>query len=178
MTYKSLCDLVLERAGTFSYSCLMLDLGFLSPDIAKIQRTIDPDSIYDKEAGFGLEHESHITIKYGIHETKPSEIFSKIKVKPVRFALTGLSLFENEKYDVLKLSVKSPDLHQMNAEVCKQFACTDTYPTYIPHCTVAYLDPGEGRRYIKMKSDMFNKEHVARTFIFSSSDGSKVWHSV
>jgi 2'-5' RNA ligase len=91
---------------------------------------------------------------------------------PVTYTLTGLSLFENEEYDVLKCSVDSESLHALNKQA-RELEHTNNYPDYIPHLTIAYLNPGEGKKYLKMKSPIFDKELKSDRFIFSDKDGNQ-----
>jgi len=156
----------------------MLDLSFLNTHINELHNQIDTNDVYIDEPGHGLEKEVHITVKYGIHEQQPYNFIPKIKLNPVKFTLTGLSLFENEKFDVLKFDVKSKDLHTLNKYICDNFECTDSYPKYHPHCTVGYLKPGTGKKYIKMKCDIIGKEMESSRFIFSNAMSDKVFLNV
>jgi hypothetical protein len=177
MKFDSLCDLFLESAAVRSYSCLMLDLRFLQSEIEQIQENICPCDIYDAP-GHGLEDEFHTTILHGIHETKPYEVFSKLDLTPIHFKIQGLSLFKNDKYDVLKFDIKSRELTALNKQVCERLAYTNDYPKYHPHATVAYLQPKSGKYYLKLKNRLEGKSFTSNRFIFSDPTSQKVIHTV
>lgn len=173
MDFKSFFNLCLENTATRSYSCLMLDLSFLKDDWDEIQKDICPCEVYDDEPGHGLETEPHITVKYGIHTEDADAIWDQLDLKPCSFKLSKVSLFENEKYDVLKFDVISDDLHKLNEEVCDKFEYTDKYKIYHPHSTICYLQPGSGEYYRKQKNKLIGKEFTSDKFIFSTGSGSK-----
>lgn len=164
--------LLQENAAPRSYSCLMLDCEELLPQIKAIQSNIKDEDVYDEEEGHGLEDEPHITVLYGIHEQSPQLVKDQMDLYPVTYKLTELSLFENEEYDVLKCSVESEGLHTLNKQA-KELEHTSNFPDYIPHLTVAYLNPGEGKKYLKLKSPIFGKELESDRFIFSDKDGNQ-----
>lgn len=169
--------LITENSKPRSYSCLMLDCSEFKKGLKAIQQQIDKDDLYDEE-GFGMEKDPHITVLYGIHEQDPTLVKKELRLSPITYTLTKLSLFENDKYDVLKCSVKSKDLHKLNKECCDVLDFTNDYPDYIPHLTVAYLNPGMGKKYIKFKSDKFGEDYVANKFIFSDKDSNKTKWSI
>jgi hypothetical protein len=177
MKFTELYQLVMENTAIRSYACLMLDLSFLKDEFQKLQTTICPCEIYDLEPGHGVENEPHITIKYGLHDQQFSTILSKIKFQPITFKLTKISLFENDKYDVLKFDVKSKQLHDLNKFISNNFDCTDSYPTYHPHSTIAYLLPGKGKYYTKLKTNIIGKTFSSNRITFSNNVGSKVYHT-
>lgn len=170
-SFKDYFEIVMENSKPRSYSCLMLDCSGIG-NFKEIQDQIDKEDIYD-EKGYGLEKEPHITILYGIHEQDPEVVKLALSFEPVEYELAGLSLFENEKYDVLKCSVKSKDLHRMNKQATELLDYTSDYPDYKPHLTIAYLKPGTGKKYTKIKDDIFNKEIETGLFIFSNKDSKK-----
>lgn len=169
--------MLLENSKKRSYSCLMLDCKDLGKDIKAIQSEIDKEDLYDED-GSGLEKEFHITILYGIHEQNPDAVKEEIEFEPMEYELTGLSLFETDDYDVLKCTVKSKDLRKWNKECTQTLDFTNNYPEYKPHLTVAYLNPGTGKKYIKHKSKIFNKAKTSNTIIFSNADSKKTKYSV
>ena len=132
----------------YDYGCLSLDLPKETADFLQMwSRTNIPDeALYvEEDGGKGRETESHVTVKYGLHEEEPSlrmrSIVGNTKAFPVQ--LGAVSLFtDNPKYDVVKLGVKSPWLRALNARVRGSLPNTETYPTYQPHCTLAYVRKG------------------------------------
>ena len=132
------------------FGCLMLYLDV--PIWSKITSVIKPEDIYDKE-GYGIEKEPHLTILYGFHdEVNSDDVFSLFKenmpLKPINVNIKGISVFENEEFDVVKFDVNSEVLTKLNA-IMKQLPNTSTFPDYHPHITIAYVKKGEGRKYIR-----------------------------
>jgi 2'-5' RNA ligase len=97
----------------------------------------------------GRETEPHITVKFGLHDGKPSRklIGALTGFGTVSATLGKTSLFSNDDADVVKVEVSSPDLHRLNKLISRTVTCTDTHPTYTPHATVAYVKPGRGKKY-------------------------------
>jgi 2'-5' RNA ligase len=97
----------------------------------------------------GREHEQHITTKYGLHFQTPSQRLRNALVHfgPVTATLGKTSLFHGDDADVLKIDVESPDLHRLNKLISRLTPTHDTFPTYKPHATIAYLVKGKGRKY-------------------------------
>jgi 2'-5' RNA ligase len=138
---------IINEAATHDYGCVMIKFNI--PNWTKIIQEINKDDIYDEE-GYGLEHESHITLLYGY----PKEI----KVKDIKNIIGNLdnfyielqetSLFQNEKYDVLKFDIKCEILHILNDSL-KQLPNSSSYSEYHPHITISYIKKGKGVMYLK-----------------------------
>jgi hypothetical protein len=169
-----LIDLLNESSTKpYGYGCVMLYFDF--PYINKIHDAINPKDIYEDEEdpSFGLEDEPHCTLLYGLHEEVSTKDITKV-IENFIFGtckLHNASLFENEKYDVLKFDVRGPSLHDVNDKL-KSFPYTSNFPDYHPHLTIAYLKPGAGKRYTKM---LENQEYELKPqyVMFSHPDGSK-----
>lgn len=176
MKFNDLISVIEEGSAIRSYSCLMLDASFLSPEIEFIHEAICPCDVYDDEPGHGLERETHITVMYGIDDCyKPHEVYEAIDLYPVEFKVKKLSLFENEKFDVLKFDITSPDLHDIHYQIDEKLDCSgNKFPKYHPHMTVAYLKPGTGKYYLDLKTYINNKKYESGRFIFSNSYSEKV----
>ena len=135
----------------YSYGCLM---AMLPDSVAKRVRDfaslIPDEDIYDDGSGeHGREDLPHITVKYGFHTDDGEEVKTRLEGRYAASAtLLGMTAFENEKFTVLKLDVKSDDLHKINGDVSRDFEVTDSFPVYHPHVTVAYLRKGcDWRKY-------------------------------
>ena len=150
------------------YGCAMLYFKF--DELKQIQKLIDKDDIYTAEPGYGLENETHITLLYGFHYKdikSDDEIFDNILKNDIpNLELYNVSIFENEKYDVLKFDVrqkmglykKSKDvLYIINKDLSDKFPFTTNFPDYHPHSTIAYLKPKTGKKYVKEFKD---KEYI------------------
>lgn len=179
MNFQDIFKLVSEGSAPRSYGCLMVDLSILQEYVDELHEAICPCDVYDDEPGHGLEKEFHCTVKYGIHsEYKPYDIYHKIDLEPVTLKFKKLSLFENEKYDVLKFDIISKDLVKLNSQVSSKFHCTDSYPTYHPHATVAYLRPGTGKHYLDLENEITGSTLMAARFIYSNPNSEKVFWDV
>ena len=177
MKLKQLLKPILEETKpVYEYGCAMLYFNF--PEIDKIQNAINPTHLYieDTNGGYGFEDEPHTTFLYGLH--------NNVSVDDVKGILSQFiygeckafnpSLFENEKFDVLKFDVNGPNLHETNTELSK-LPHTTSYPEYHPHLTIAYLKPGMGKQYIetlnKNKANEFRL--VPQYAIYSEPNGTK-----
>ena len=156
-----------------SYSCLMLEL---SNEIIKgLQDRISTEDLYTAEDGHGLETDAHCTVLYGLHTKNDKVIGKLLSMQPlenVELEIEEASLFTNEKYDVLKFSVKSKHLRALN-NLFKILPHTNSYTTYSPHITVAYLKPGKGSKYVGIKPGV--SKTTSSRFCFSTPEKVKTY---
>lgn len=173
ITFNEYVELIEENSAKRSYACLMLDCSNVKAKFKELQKDIDKDDLYTEEEGHGMETDPHITVLYGIHEQESKKVKEQLELSPVEYTLTGLSLFENDKFDVLKFTVRSPDLKKLNKQCTKTLEYTNSYPEYIPHMTVAYLKPGMGKKYTKLKNPLIGVTQRSSDFTFSTKDSKK-----
>jgi 2'-5' RNA ligase len=142
---------IINESFTYDYGCVMINFDI--PNWKKILDEIDKNDIYN-EKGYGLEHESHITLLYGYpKEVEVKDIKNIIgKIDNFYIELTETSLFQNELYDVLKFDVNCEILHFLNSSLM-QLPNTSTFPDYHPHMTISYLKKGKGIMYLKKYDD-------------------------
>lgn len=132
--------------------CLMLKLNI--PKWNKIISGVNKKDIYIKpyDDSYGLEEDPHVTIKYGISDViKPDEIFEFINKYidgEVKLQLTGIGIFQNEDFDVVKFNVECEELRKLNELINNNFDHRDIYGDYKPHITIAYLKSGTGEKYV------------------------------
>lgn len=154
--------------------CVMVGL----PKFAELTEFVKniPDDIVFKlgNRDFGKEHKPHITVLYGIkpiEEEKAKKILSKIPGKLVA-TLDEISLFEDcksddgEKFDVLKIDVKSPHLAKVNEKLRKSVEYENKHD-YHPHVTLAYLKPGKGKEFVGDKR-FKGKKFLFEVFLYSN----------
>lgn len=162
-----------------SYSCLMAMIPKpLADKVKELAYRIPPDKIYDDEKGEkGIAKEVHVTVKYGIHTKDVVEVLKLVEhCKPLKVRLGKTSVFWNDESIVLKIGVQSLDLVRLNSKVRRKLECTDTFPDYKPHVTVAYVKKDEKNPYWfnEFVTDEFDGVEVEiDKLVFSSSDGQK-----
>lgn len=162
-----------EKKATYDYGCAMLYFNF--PEMEDLHKKIEKEDVFvdPKDSTFGLETEPHCTLLYGLHSDVNLETIEKI-VNGFEFGACTIkeaSLFENEKFDVLKFDVTGEGLHDCNTALSKLPHTTD-YPDYHPHMTVAYLKNGMGKKYIDL---LGTEERTLKPsyIVYSQPDGTK-----
>ena len=166
-----------KKEQTYDYGCSMVYFDF--PVMNQVQSLIEKDDLYSEEEGsHGLESEPHTTLLYGIHsdEVDDDEIMEASVLEPIRsIKLQDPSLFENEKYDVLKFDAHGDGLHAANAKL-RKFPHTNEFKDYHPHATIAYLKSGKGAKYVKLIKEHGLDSHEVKPskIVYSKPDGSKV----
>lgn len=168
-------ELLMERSSDIKWGCLMLYFDISRYDFYKlIEDEIDSDDIYTK---YGIENEPHITILYGFKRDPKGEDIAQYTINSDKINIEwgDLSLFENE-YDVLKISVDSIELNEMNKIIRENFDYHSDYPDYKPHLTIGYLNKDKGKKYL---SESFKKkilkllEKSDKYYVYSSKEGVK-----
>jgi hypothetical protein len=131
---------------TYDRGCLMLSLPKAQADFIQDwgRLHIPDDALYIEDDGYGREKDTHVTVKWGILLSEPNDKLKEIAntTKPFPVRIGRVSLFKNDKYDVVKLDIVSPGLRALNARIRGTIPNEETYPTYKPHCTVAYVKKG------------------------------------
>lgn len=164
-----------NKKKTYDYGCAMVYFDF--PQMQQFHQSIDESDIFidSNDPTFGLEKEPHTTLLYGLHsnEIDDARVMEICKSKRVgQLTLTNASLFENEKFDVLKFDVSNPVLAELNAELVK-LPHTTNFPDYHPHATVAYLKPGSGKKYVE-KFVGHTYQVTPNKIVYSKPDGTKI----
>lgn len=110
-----------------------------------------PDrEIYDNaEKEFGRESKPHITVLFGLKKQNPTQVKKLVKdFGEITIQFGKTSIFASKEYDVLKVEVKSKDMHRLNKLLTDNVEYKNDHPQYKPHLTIAYLKKGEGKKYI------------------------------
>jgi len=172
---KAINKLLLEDKHNFG--CVMLFFDF--PQIKKIHSQIDDNDLYidEEDPSFGLESDPHCTLLYGLHDevtTDDVKSFISVGRHPSKFIGYNISIFDNPKYDVLKLDVKEfkgiPYLKPMNKYLTTLSHEKSPYD-YHPHMTIAYIKKGMGQKYVeKFNGTQFD---LKPSYVgYSKTDGS------
>ena len=126
---------------------LMLRIN--NPVQEEVLKMIDPADLADS----GLEHDPHVTILMDVDpKLAPEEILSNARELLPNFdvVLDQVSLFENEDNDVLKWDANLGWLEGYHSELKNRLNVTEHYPDYHPHCTIAYIKSGLGKKYVEL----------------------------
>ena len=148
LIFEAYCNIYTESRAP-SKSCVMAYISNSDKDsIVEYVNGIPQSDLYidtdDTEGdSYGKEVDSHVTILYGLEPdiTVPpiKELLYKEQKDLIGITLGKISIFDNEKYDVLKIDVHSKDLSKLNKAFSKEFPYENDYPDYYPHLTLAYL---------------------------------------
>ena len=151
--FTTIKDYIKESAAEDNdFGCVMLYAD--SPDWDKFtQRVIDKDDLYfAPDDDYGLEKQPHITVLFGLHDKKinKEQLFDILRNTPsFRIGVQDMDIFENEKFDVVKLNVPRNEFLLNMHNKFREFPHTMTHPDYNPHMTVAYVKKGKGPKYRK-----------------------------
>lgn len=141
----------MEDNKLIEYGCLMVDFSHIK-NWENILSIIKKDDIYDITDEYGLEKEPHITVLYGFHDEINGDMIKEIlegKINfPIKVEITGISIFENPEYDVVKFDVVSDDMVNLN-KIVSELPNTNEFGDYKPHMTISYVKKGTGFKYIK-----------------------------
>jgi len=177
MTVLKYCDYITEEV-TYSYGIAMATFNF--PNWEEVLNEIDENDLINEEDKKVIEEEPHVTILYGLHDDidmkKVGEIFENIK--PINAKVMNVSLFENKDFDVVKFGIESNELLILHEWLKHSFDYTSDFPDYNAHATIAYVNPGEGKKYVDELTEKYLKDGemdvVLNEVVLSDSDDKKI----
>lgn len=161
----------------YSFSSVHINLPkTLSEEIINWGKKNIPESEVFKnpdDPSFGREDEIHLTVLYGIHSDSAKDTKKVLAgQKPFDIELGKISIFSNEKFDVVKIGIQSKELLKLNKKFTEQIIFTNKYKEYEPHVTIAYVKKGKGWKY--NGNSYFNERlFEANQVCFSSKTGRK-----
>lgn len=144
---------VAKEGVNYEYSITKIDLpDDLSDSVMSWGEKNIPEKDLFIEDGMakGRENDIHITVLYGITDQKPNKTSKVIKeTKPFEVRLGLINAFkDNKKYDVIKIEIESGDLEKLHYELRDRIHNENTFPTYNPHVTIAYVKKNSCDRFI------------------------------
>ena len=137
-----------KKGASYDFSSIQFMLpDNISNSIRKWGRNnIPASSLYhDSDGSKGRENQSHVTVKYGLHTNDVELVRDTLKeCQSFDIILDEVSRFSKPdvEFDVVKINVKGSELFKLNKLISTELKCTDTYPTYKPHITIAYVQSG------------------------------------
>jgi 2'-5' RNA ligase superfamily len=165
-----------EKPKKFDYSSTQLNLPkSVSNAVTKFSKTIPDASLSVDGDNGGRETEPHITVMYGLDTQNEADVKPLVEQsKPITVKMGKVSVFENDKFDVLKVDVSSPALTALNKSIGKNLKTPGkTFDEYKPHVTIAYLKKGEGKKFAGDKRFQ-GKTITLNELTFSKKDGTQV----
>lgn len=173
-----LLNLLFEKRGiSYDYSAVLCNLpDSLSKLIQKWGfENIPDESVFTENERYGREDDTHITIKYGLHDSEETSVVNIMKrQRPFEVELGKISLFQtHDKYDVVKVEVFSSTLFMLNSKLNKLPNSDDYADSYKPHITIAYVQKGSCNK-LNDCNDFKDIRFLADELIFSSKDDFKV----
>ncbi len=138
--------------------------------IRDIQKDIPKDKLYNGEdddwVKNGIQKKIHLTILFGVKDAaaeQAKEIFKEFKTTPIK--TKGLKYFDNDDYTVVVVECTSKDLQKLHKDLADSIENKNTHKDYIPHVTIAYLQPGE-----RIDAKIPEIEWTINTFEISTTD--------
>lgn len=132
----------------------------------------------------GRETEPHVTVQYGLHEDDP-HLAQKALAETASFPVTlgAVDFFPsrydddgNQTGDVLYVSVSRDGLAGAREAIRGAADFTDTFKTYTPHVTIAYVKPGMGKQYaarLNASNQLQGATFTASEVVFSPTTGER-----
>ena len=138
----------------YEFGCVMVDYNFTN--WSDILKSIDKDDIYEEEGkNYGLQYRPHLTLLFGLHDTVTDQeiqnCFKGFSVDDFKVEISGVSIFENPQFDVVKLGiVNNSKLQEINSKL-SELPNSNKFLEYKPHITIGYLKSGTGHKYVNPK---------------------------
>ena len=134
------------------YSNTQVDIkGPAAKKITDLGKSIPDSELYtdQDDDSYGREAAPHITVRYGLGTDNPGELAELSKVGPITAKIGKVSIFETDKYDVVKAEIISDSMRAANKKVGELVDLPgETFKDYQPHATIAYVKKGEGKKYV------------------------------
>lgn len=159
---------------THDYSNTQIQVkGKVAKEVKSFGQKIPDTELYTEENddSYGREEEPHVTVRYGLETDNPADLKELGSLPPITVKTGKVSIFETDKYDVVKVDVESDSLTEANKKVGEIAEVPgETFKEYTPHITIAYVKKGEGKKYVG-DSSIEGQEITVDTINLSSRDG-------
>lgn len=177
-SFSNIINKLIKLSSKHDFSCILYRFNKdIKKQIQDMIKAIVNDDIIYKRGDHGIEKDTHITIKWGIpfDETEELKEFLNNK-KPFEIELGEISLFDNSKnddinYDVLKIEVKSQQIHSLHKSISSNFEDEEPKRDYKPHLTLCYLKKGKCPEEILGKNRMTGTKIKVNNVLFIDKDG-------
>ena len=150
MIIKSYIQFIKESSG-YEYGCVMVEVPVSNWN--EITSYIDPEDVYTGDDDtHGIQDNPHVTILYGLHDGVTEEQVKSVFegfTESINIEVDGIGIFENKDYDVVKFNVNPDGALQELHNRLSEFPNSNSFPDYKPHITIAYVNKGTGKKYLK-----------------------------
>ena len=150
MIIKNYIQFIKESSG-YEYGCVMVEVPVSNWN--EITSYIDPEDVYTGDDDtHGIQDNPHVTILYGLHDGVTEEQIKSVFegfTESINIEVDGIGIFENKDYDVVKFNVNPDGALQELHNRLSEFPNSNSFPDYKPHITIAYVNKGTGKKYLK-----------------------------
>ena len=150
MIIKNYIQFIKESSG-YEYGCVMVEVPVSNWN--EITSYIDPEDVYTGDDDtHGIQDNPHVTILYGLHDGVTEEQIKSVFegfTESINIEVDGIGIFENKDYDVVKFNVNPDGALQELHNRLSEFPNSNSFPDYKPHITIAYVNKGTGKKYVK-----------------------------
>jgi len=170
----------IKESSEYSLGCVMIELDI--NNWVDICSHIDRNDVYydENDPTYGIQDNPHLTLFYGFHkQVTTEEVFSIIESyvgnEPIKIEVSGIDIFENENFDVVKLNVVKTDLLQKLNTALSNLPNSNEFRDYKPHITIAYVKNGTGRKYINPE---YKNNFESNSLCYSKPNGEKIYFEI
>lgn len=170
----------IKESSEYSLGCVMIELDI--NNWSDICSYIEPNDVYydENDPTYGIQDNPHLTLFYGFHKQVTIEEVSDIiedyvGSDPLKIEVSGIDIFENKDFDVVKLNVVKTDLLQKLNGALSKLPNSNEFPDYQPHITIAYVKNGTGRKYIKPD---YKNNFESNSLCYSKPNGEKIYFEI
>lgn len=160
----------------YEFSTTHFDLPHdLAERVIGLAAQIHPDDLRDGPVDQAVELRPHVTIRYGLKTDDVDEIRAAVaEFGPIAIRFGDVSIFEGGETDVVKIEIESRGLVKLNEALGDAIAHVDTFPTYQPHVTIAYVKKGLGKNYVEKLNSLSGTVAAFNRLTFGRRDRSKI----